>query len=183
MKSSVKNLFVTGLPGVGKTTLIKKLGEKLAIYGRGGFYTGEIREKGIRRGFSLTSFDGEDSILSHINIKSAFRVGKYGVDIDRFDKFLDTIDFFNPKYKFVIIDEIGKMECMSEKFRQLLVRILNSDKHVIATIALKGSGFIERLKRREDSRLFMVNSNNRDELADEIFLILLNSNLSENGIN
>ena len=58
-----------------------------------GFYTAEIREKGARKGFKLESFDGMESILSHTNIATSQRVGKYGVDVERFEYFLDAIPF------------------------------------------------------------------------------------------
>lgn len=175
MSPVIKNLLITGLPGVGKTTFIKKLGDKLNIPGRIGFYTEEIRKEGVRQGFSLVGFDGRDSILSHVNIKSPFQVGKYGVDVERFEKFIDNIDFFNPVNRIIIIDEIGKMECLSDKFCRLLSRILDSDKQVVATVALKGTGLIERFKRRKDVRLFTINSANRVKLIDEILEYLFPS--------
>ncbi len=45
-----KNLLITGLPGIGKTTLIKKLSEELKVLHPAGFYTEEIREEGQRKG-------------------------------------------------------------------------------------------------------------------------------------
>jgi Cdc6-like AAA superfamily ATPase len=54
-----KNLLITGLPGVGKTTLIRKLSEELKDLHPAGFYTQEIREEGVRKGFELISLDGE----------------------------------------------------------------------------------------------------------------------------
>jgi nucleoside-triphosphatase len=45
-----KNLLITGLPGVGKTTLIKKLSEELKHLHPAGFYTEEIREQGQGKG-------------------------------------------------------------------------------------------------------------------------------------
>ncbi len=54
-----KNLLVTGLPGVGKTTLIKKLSEALKDFHPVGFYTEEIRERGERKGFELISLEGK----------------------------------------------------------------------------------------------------------------------------
>ena len=60
-----KNFLITGLPGVGKTTLIKKLSEKLKHLHPAGFYTEEIREAGQRKGFELISLDGKRGLLSH----------------------------------------------------------------------------------------------------------------------
>jgi len=57
------NVLLTGRPGIGKTTLIKRLIEATSL-SKGGFYTGEVREKGQRVGFSLTTLDGKESVLA-----------------------------------------------------------------------------------------------------------------------
>jgi len=163
-----KNLLITGLPGVGKTTLIKKLSEELRYLHPAGFYTAEIREEGIRKGFELVSLEGRRGVLSHINIKSPYRVGRYKVDIKSFEDFLDGISFFDDSTGLVIIDEIGKMECLSDQFKKLIKELLDSEKWVIATIALKGSGLIEEIKKRQDVKLFEITKGNRDFLLREI---------------
>jgi nucleoside-triphosphatase len=143
-----KNLLITGLPGVGKTTLIKKLSEALTTLHPAGFFTSEIREEGVRKGFELITLEGGKGLLSHIDTQSPHRVSKYSVDAKGFEDFFDAIPFFNPVTRLVIIDEIGKMECFPEKFKKLLGKILDSQKLVIATIALKGSGLIAEMKGR-----------------------------------
>jgi adenylate kinase len=42
-----KNLLITGLPGVGKTTLIRGLAQELRDLNPVGFFTTEIREGGV----------------------------------------------------------------------------------------------------------------------------------------
>jgi len=163
-----KNILITGLPGIGKTTLIKKLYEELNPLRPVGFYSAEIRQEGVRKGFELNSLDGTRGLLSHQDIHGPYRVGRYGVDIKGFENFLETIPFFNPSTRLVIIDEIGKMECLSEKFKKLLVKVLDSDKWLIATIALKGGGLIAEVKDRQDVKLFTMTKNNRDYLLSEI---------------
>jgi nucleoside-triphosphatase len=163
-----KNLLVTGLPGVGKTTLIKKLSEALKSFDPVGFYTEEIREGGERKGFELISLQGKRGLLSHQEIRSPYQVGQYKVDINGFEDFLDSISFFNPLTRLIIIDEIGKMECLSEPFKKLLKEILDSEKWVIATIALKGSGLIAEVKERKDAKLFEITKKNRESLFSEI---------------
>src|SRR4030042_2576980 len=91
-----KNLLITGLPGVGKTTLIKKLSEALKGLHPIGFYTEEIREGSERKGFELISLEGKRGLLSHTEIKSPFNVGNYKVDVKSFEDFLNSISFFNP---------------------------------------------------------------------------------------
>jgi len=168
MSSQQKNILITGTPGVGKTTLIKKLITKLGNINVSGFYTEEIRERGVRKGFELVDLNGQRSLLSHTRIKSPSRVGKYGVNVKGFDEFLDTLDFLNLQTDVVVIDEIGKMECYSEKFTSLMRKILGSDKKVIATIARKGGGLIAEIKSRNDIQLFELTLENRDRLVFEI---------------
>jgi len=163
-----KKLLITGLPGVGKTTLIKKLSETLKAHHPIGFYTEEIREKGERKGFELFSLEGKKGLLSHKDIRSPDQVGQYKVDVQGFDEFLDSISFFNKRTQFIIIDEIGKMECLSNRFKKILKEMLNSEKWVIATIALKGIGLIAEVKERKDVKLFEITKKNRDFLFSEI---------------
>jgi nucleoside-triphosphatase len=163
-----KKIFITGLPGVGKTTLVLKIAEALRDTKPVGFYTTEIRERGARQGFEMRSFSGEKGILSHIDIRSRYRVGKYGVDVEGFEKFLRAIPFFQEEGGIIIIDEIGKMECLSAEFRKLVGEILESDWILIATVALKGEGLIRQVKERRDILLSTLRPDNRDQLLGEI---------------
>jgi nucleoside-triphosphatase len=163
-----KNILITGLPGVGKTTLIKNIVEALKDLRPVGFYTAEIREEGTRKGFELISLDGRKALLSHTDIQSLHRVGKYKVDVRGFEDFLSSLPLLNPSTRLIIIDEIGKMECFSERFKECLIECLNSEKWVLATIALRGSGFIGETKRRRDITLFEITQRNRNSLLPDI---------------
>ena len=163
-----KNILITGLPGVGKTTLIKNIGGALKGLRPVGFYTAEIREGGIRKGFELISLDGRKGLLSHTDIQSPHRVGKYKVDVKGFEDFLSSLPLLNPSTRLIVIDEIGKMECYADPFKYLLKEIFDSEKWVIATIALKGSGMIEEIKKRKDVKLFEITQRNRNALLPDI---------------
>jgi nucleoside-triphosphatase len=164
----MNNILITGRPGVGKSTLIKRLFDESAHFYPVGFYTAEIREGGARCGFELDDFHGHKGLLAHIRVKTAYRVGKYGVDIEGFERYLDTIEFKKAGCRLVVIDEIGKMESLSGKFLALINELLDSEKTVIATVALVGGGIISEVKRRQDARIFQVTVGNRDSLASEI---------------
>lgn len=153
---------------MGKTTLIIKLSEALKHLHPVGFYTAEIREGGVRKGFELISQEGKKALLSHKEIRSPYQVGHYKVDIQSFEDFLISISFSNSSTRLIIIDEIGKMECLSDRFKKLLNETLDSEKWVIASVALKGSGLIAEVKRRKDVRLFEITKKNRDSLLSKI---------------
>ncbi|MCX8116595.1 MAG: NTPase [Desulfobacterota bacterium] len=164
----MEKLLITGRPGVGKTTLIREVGRALRDEKPVGFYTEEIREEGERKGFELVSLDGKRRLLAHIDIEGPFRVGRYGVDLRGFEDFLDSIPWDDPSFQVILIDEIGKMECLSEKFKRIVSRLLDSEKRLIATIAMKGGGFIAGIKARKDVRIFEITPKNRNSALGEI---------------
>lgn len=163
-----KNILITGPPGVGKTTIMKKLAQMLKESGPAGFYTAEIREGGARQGFELVGLNGKKGILSHVDIKGPYHVGRYGVDIRGFEIFLDALALTDPNVTLVMIDEIGKMECLSQLFKTVMGTVLDSKKAVIATIALNGPGFITEVKGREDAILYEMTLENRNSLAEVV---------------
>ncbi len=162
----MKNFLLTGLPGIGKTSLIMKIADLLGPARPAGFYTSEIREGGMRTGFEIRDLGGTRSVLSHIGIQSPYKVGKYGVDVNAFEEYLHSADLLMNPAPVIIMDEIGKMECFSKIFQELVVRLLDSEKIVAASISLRGDRFVDLIKTRKDIGLFVVLRENRDELAE-----------------
>ncbi len=134
-----------------------------------GFYTQEIRQKGVRIGFSWNRLDGAAGILAHVDIKGRFKVGKYGVDVDGFERAVAPIlDIEQNDAELFVLDEIGKMECFSETFVDAVRRLFASDKSVLATVAQKGSGFIREVKSYPGVKLFTLTRGNRGKLISDI---------------
>jgi len=171
MTSSAKNLFLSGPPGIGKTTVIQKTIEKLAA-GATGFYTREIREGAVRIGFAIVTLDGKEGILAHVRAKGRFRVGRYTVNIEDIERLaLPAMTPVSPE-KLIVIDEVGKMECFSDAFRKALLKVLDSPNTVLGTIAATGTNFIETIKRRPDVTVLEINSQNRNDLPEKLNSIL-----------
>lgn len=163
-------VLLTGSPGCGKTTLVRRILEQLGDLRLAGFYTQELRgEDGRRVGFKAVGLNGSSTILASVRSKSRIRVGRYGVELRGFEQLLNEelkrqsrdVDLF-------AIDEIGKMECYSRRFVELVGRLLGSETPVLGTIALKGGGFITDVKQRNAVELVHVDDGNRDRLARQL---------------
>lgn len=163
-----KNILFTGRPGCGKTTLIEKIISQIESPCKG-FFTREIREKGYRVGFSINTLDGKQGILAHRDIKSKYRVGKYGVNIEDIDHIAVPAMIPESEKVMVVVDEIGKMECFSLLFKDTIISILESNHLVLGSIPLGGGRFIYQIKKRKDIRLIQVSEKNRDGLVSDFF--------------
>jgi nucleoside-triphosphatase len=162
----ITNIFLTGAPSSGKTTVIKKVIARLECSANG-FFTEEEREGERRVGFLMRTLDGQQGYLAHQDIDSSFRVRRYGVSIENIEKM--AVPSIKPvDDAIVILDEIGKMECFSELFKGTAIEALNSRNITIGTITFGGDEFIRRIKERDDIEIIEVTPDNRDALPDLI---------------
>jgi nucleoside-triphosphatase len=161
-----KNIFLTGAPSSGKTTVIKKIISGLNRPANG-FYTEEERIKGRRVGFVLKSLDGRTGYLAHEDIRSSFHIRRYGVSIENIETI--AVPSIAPvSSNIIILDEIGKMECFSELFKKTAITALDSANIVVGTITFGGDDFIRGIKERKDVEIHEVLPENRDSLPETI---------------
>src|SRR5437867_186266 len=157
-------ILITGRPGSGKTTLIKRVVEKMP-QPAGGFYTEEIREHGRRVGFKIVTLGGRESVLAHVDFTGPERVSKYGLDLRGLEKIgVKAIHAALAAHRLVVIDEIGPMEIRSAAFREAVIEVLESDCPLLATIFARPLPFTEKLKRRPDVTIIELRPNNRAKL-------------------
>lgn len=165
----MNTLLLTGTPGVGKTTVLRKVAAALSGKRVTGFYTEEMRSSGGERtGFRIAGFNGRNGVMAQAGFPGSFRVGKYGVDVALIDELAPSFLAYDAAADVYLVDEIGKMECMSRKFVAAMSKLLGAGKPVIATVALHGEGFIAEVKARPDVQLWQVTMANRDSLPQDI---------------
>lgn len=163
-------LLLTGKPGIGKTTLIRRVLRNLHTVNCAGFCTQEVRDTSGRRiGFQIYTLDGPEGTLASIRPEKGPRLGRYAIHVEEFEALvLGRIDPARTPADLYVIDEIGKMELLSEQFRQRLLDLLVQPSHLLATIARQGTPFIEEIKRGKGIELLEVTKENRDQLPAAI---------------
>jgi len=165
-----RTLLITGLPGVGKTTLIKQAAQALGARA-GGFYTEEIFGPGGRKGFRLVTLPsgGREAVMAHVDIRTRNRVGRYGVDVAALDAVgVAAVREAVQAREVVVIDEIGKMELFSGEFQGAVLKAMSSPKIVVASVMHKSHVWVNALKAMPQVTVWQVTQANRDEMPGRV---------------
>jgi nucleoside-triphosphatase len=138
-----------------------------------GFFTEELREDGRRVGFQGVTLDGLAFPLAHVRFGGPLRIGPYGVDLAGLESI--GIEALTPRTPgtLVVVDEIGKMECLSEAFKTRVAQLLEGDTPVIATVSWVGVGFVKRVRHHARARLFTMTRGESEGMAGEIVRVAL----------
>jgi len=160
-------IFVTGPPGIGKTTLLARVADRLKAAGVrvGGFITLEVREGGRRIGFDV--FDlmtGAQAPLARVG-KGKPRVGRYALKEDGL--VLSRVSLLRALREddVVLLDEIGPMELKDEPLAATIEAALESEKPLVASVHAKSAHPLAAPARKTAIRL---NEENRDALVNAL---------------
>lgn len=170
-RGAVPRVLLTGRPGCGKTTVVRRVVERVGAERCGGFYTEEVREGGRRIGFDVVPLGGRRVPLARLGAAGP-RVGRYGVELERFeDSALSALEAATTgSGRIIILDEIGKMELLSQRFRSVVASLMSRDatQPVLGTILSSRHPAVEPLRHRPDIQIIAVTLSNRDGLPDRL---------------
>lgn len=162
--------LITGKPNTGKSTAIHKIVDMLGRKRCSGLLAEEILENNERVGFSACGIQSNKKItMAHKNIDKEHAVEAFGVDLKALEELLDEEFSIGSSTRFIIVDEIGRMQVMSRKFMELLDRIADSNKNVVGTICYEDEiEYIKEFKNKDNVELVVLDENNRDDIPLEI---------------
>jgi nucleoside-triphosphatase len=166
--SQPPRILLEGRPGVGKTTVAVRVAELLRERGVAtrGFVTEELRESGRRVGFAVETFAGERATLAHVGFSGPPRVGRYGVDLEAFERLALPALAGIEEGEVVLMDELGKMELASDGFRSTVSALFRGPVPIIATVQATSHPFTDALKR--EAEILRVTRRNRSELPQAV---------------
>jgi nucleoside-triphosphatase len=153
---------------VGKTTLVRRVLERLPGVRATGFYTQEVRGWSGRTGFRVVALDGRAGWLATAGGKDGPRVGRYAVHVPEFEAVALPALELREGMDLLVLDEIGKMECLSRAFVAAARRALAADVSLLGTVALRGGGFIDEVKQAPGVDLIALLPAYRDALPQAI---------------
>ena len=175
----IPKIGITGMPSVGKTKTLVKIIEHLeeSGYKIEGMITEPIIEKKKRVGFYVLDWQTKESeVFAHVDFEAKEKVGKYGVDIFALERIgIPAIEkaITDEEVNIIVIDEIGKMEMLSERFCEMVIDALDSDKPIMVTLHKKSrTPLLQDVRRRDDIRILEVTPVNRNLLPYKIEKIM-----------
>ena len=166
-------MLVTGKPGIGKTSILRRTVKELKNrkYEVGGMICREVREGGVRIGFEIMDLSTETrGWLAHVNQPTGPKIGKYHVNLTDLEvigvgAILDALQ----NADVLAVDELGPMEFSSTAFSKALVKAVETIKPMMGTIhyGLENS-IIDSIKKREETEILKVTYKNRENLHNLI---------------
>lgn len=171
----MKNIFLTGEVGVGKSTVISKVLSQLPQVICGGFRTasempiigGNLLEVYIEKAWEETPHDAEHMVGTRLGH------GRFTSYPQTFDTVGTSILFATPtNATLILMDELGIMEENAKLFRQAVMDLLDGQLPVLGVIKPKHTEFLDAILMHERSEIIEVTHENRNELPVRILELL-----------
>jgi nucleoside-triphosphatase THEP1 len=161
----LKSAFlVTGAPGVGKTTLLRQVVSTMRMRAAG-FYTEDLRSRGVREGFRIVTLDGEMALLAATGHPGPVHISKYGIDLQELERVgIPAIRRGMDRGYVLVADEIGRMQLYSRVFRQTIMDAVKDGHPLLGTIMLGRNPYADKIKRHRNVELLVLTEENRAEI-------------------
>jgi len=142
----IKNIFVTGSIGIGKSTVLRRVIACLSDVTVRGFRILSIYDKNQRLGFALDSLEGNNEVFAHVSLASPDRFDIYGFDYRVFEGIgVTSLKHALQQSDVILMDEIGVMEKRAKQFRHMILKCLDAPQLVLGAFQQRATWFAELL--------------------------------------
>ena len=164
-----RHLFLTGEKQVGKSTLLRRLIEAKKL-DCAGYETQAFFIGGERRGFTLHGriemppFENDCICCVRIHQRKSIAIPEV-FDHNGVSILTESLACQSP---YLLMDEIGKLECGAERFCAQVLEALDGSKRVLGVLQQCDAPLPDAIKARPDVTVLTVTPENRDELLAAI---------------
>lgn len=153
----MKNLLLTGEPGVGKSTLLRKLMTDRKVCG---FVTlkKERDPDGSWPVYIGPATGGSQMLAARVRTDGAERFS------DVFDSCGAELLRDIPNDAVAVMDELGFLEDDAARFKENVLRVLTEGPHVIGVVKPRSTQFLDAVRAVPDTLIVQVTADNRNEL-------------------
>lgn len=164
-----RHLFLTGAKQVGKSTLLRRLIETKKLdcsgYETRAFFIGEERRGFTLHGrIALPPFENDCICCVRIHQRKSIAIPEV-FDQNGVSILTESLACQSP---YILMDELGKLECSAERFCSQVLTSLDGNKRVLGVLQQCDSPLIEAIKSRDDVTVLTVTPENRDKLYTEL---------------
>jgi nucleoside-triphosphatase THEP1 len=169
-KSSTKCIFLTGRPGIGKSTILGEVIDVLRETGiqMAGFLTRDVRNSaGERIGFDTSTLDGSRSGP----LARKGEDGEYHINISTMENVvIATLKAALSKPpQLLVVDEIGPIQLKDPLFQGLVENVLEMRAiSLLGIVALTGHSYISNVRQFYRTGILEVNESNRNDLKGQL---------------
>jgi len=159
------HILIVGERGVGKSTLIRRVLQELALP-VWGFETKKLPAEDPALGDPLYIYgvpDQEDGTLlgwCGKKDKAQLTAG--------FERFAPRLEHPVPEGHIILMDELGIMESNADRFCQAVLRLLDGNAPIIAAVKHKDTLFLRLVREHPNCRCFTITPENREVLLEEV---------------
>lgn len=166
------NVFLQGVPGIGKSTIIKKLLLELDLK-PSGFVTlsGSLLKSGQRNVYLYPANDICRVETAENLIGERLGEGRFKAHTETFER-LGTAILKKAGPPLILMDEIGFMENQALLYQKEILELLNGSIPVLGVIKAKTTPFIEEIVNHEKSVILRVDEMNRLDSYEKVLRII-----------